>query len=83
MTKAPKNDEKSLETDSLLKKIQNSEQMVGKYPKYLMYLYTLKSLRTTIHLSNQQRVNHKSLPKADQAVEQTAPHPLLVAKNGV
>jgi len=36
-----------------------------------------------IHLSNQQIVNQKSLPKADQAVEKTAPHPLLVAKNGV
>ena len=57
--------------------------MVGKYPKYLMYLYTLKSLRTLIHLSNQQIINQKSLPKADQAVEKTAPHPLLIAKNGV
>lgn len=57
--------------------------MVDKYPMYLMYSYTLKSLRTMIYLSYQQRVNHKSLPRADQAVEEMALHLLLVARNGV
>lgn len=57
--------------------------MVGKYPMYLMYSYTLKSLRTMIYLSYQQRVNHKSLPRADQAVEEMALHLLLVARNDV